>query len=143
MSDRTAADSPAHGVSGDDMASALFAQLILQQSNLALILLGRTPNPETGQATPNLEGARMLIDQLEMIETKTRGNLTKDEEALLRQTLMGLRMAFVEAVEKQPAAKAGAGESSSAAAATPSSGAPAAEAPPAAEESHKKFSKKY
>lgn len=140
MSDPAAADSASQSFSQDEMTSALFAQLIMQQSNLALIFLGRTPNPETGQATPNLEGARMLIDQLEMIETKTRGNLTRDEEALLRQSLMGLRMSFVEAVEKQPAEVAGAGEASAPATAAPLA---AESTAPPAEESHKKFSKKY
>lgn len=140
MSEPTAADSASDVGSREELMTALFAQLVLQQSNLALIFLGRTPNPETGERTPNLEGARVLIDQLEMLETKTRGNLTRDEGALLQQTLMGLRMAFVEAVEKQPAAE----KKSEPAQTPPPAGAPATEsAPPPSEESHKKFSKKY
>ena len=41
----------------------------------------------------------MFIDQLEMLEVKTKGNLRKEEEQLLKQSLMSLRMAFVEAVQ--------------------------------------------
>jgi hypothetical protein len=44
----------------------------------------------------------MFIDQLEMIAFKTQGNLDKDEDNLLQQSLMNLRLAFVEAVENAP-----------------------------------------
>ena len=79
--------------------SAAFAQLVLQQTNLTLMLLGQLPNPQTGQTTRDLDGARMFIDQLEMLEAKTRGNLSKDEAALLKRSLMSVRLAFVETVE--------------------------------------------
>ena len=46
----------------------------------------------------------MLIGQLEMLEAKTRGNLSKREESVLKQSLMSARMAFVEAVEEPPPA---------------------------------------
>ncbi len=121
----------------DEMRSALFAQLVMQQSSMAMMLLGKTPHPETGQVVRDLEAARFFIDQLEMLEFKTKGNLTQEEAALLKQSLMSLRMAFVESVDAPapppktaPAPPPGAPE-----------GAPAA-APPD-EESHKKFSKKY
>jgi len=120
-----------------DMQSALFAQLILQQTNLALMLLGKTPNPQTGETMCDLEAARLFIDQLEILETKTKGNLTREEARLLQQSLMTLRMAFVEAVETPavPAEKA-------AAPAAESPTAPAEDAG-AAEESRRRFSKKY
>ena len=85
--------------SREDMMSALFAQMVMQQSNLALMLLGKAPHPESGQTIRDLDGAKLFIDQLEMLEVKTRGNLTKPEEAFLKQSLMSLRLAFVEAVE--------------------------------------------
>jgi hypothetical protein len=97
-----------------DQTSLLFSQLIFQQSNMAMMLLGKTPHPETGKVERDLEGARFFIDQLEMLDVKTRGNLNKQEESLLKQTLMALRLAFVEAVESaseptatpEPASKA-------------------------------------
>lgn len=82
--------------------SMLFNQLVVQQSSLALILLGKVPHPETGKTTRDLEAARLFIEQLEMLEAKTRGNLAKHEEALLKQTLMTLRLAYVEAAEAPP-----------------------------------------
>lgn len=92
----------AQDFSREEMQSALFAQLVMQQSGMAMMLLGKTPNPETGQTLFDLEAARLFVEQLEMLQSKTRGNLTNSEEALLKQTLMAVRMAFVEAVENPP-----------------------------------------
>ena len=123
----------------DQTASALFAQLVLQQSNMALMLLGKVAHPESGQVVRDLEAARLFIDQLEMLETKTRGNLTKDETNLLKQSLMTLRLAFVEAAE-EPAPKPEAKPQSEKTEAS----APAANAgTPSEDENRKKFSKKY
>ena len=91
----------------DQIHSALFAQMVMQQSNLALMLLGKTPHPETGQPMRDLDAAKLFIDQLEMLEVKTKGNLNAHEAALLKQSLMTLHLAFVEAVnapETSPAA---------------------------------------
>src|SRR6266481_6082776 len=83
----------------DEVLSALFAQLIMQQANMAMMLLGKVAHPETGQVVKDIDAARLFIDQLEMLEVKTKGNLTKEESALLKQSLMSLRLGFVEAVE--------------------------------------------
>jgi hypothetical protein len=83
----------------EEMRSALFAHLVLQQSNMAMMLMGKIANPETGKAEVNMEAAKLFIDLLDMLEAKTRGNLTKEEAGLLKQTLMSLHLTFVEAVE--------------------------------------------
>ena len=145
MSESTSPGTSASGVTQNDMTSMVFAQMVLQQTNLAMMLMGKVPHPQTGQTMRDLDSARAFIDQLEMIEVKTRGNLTKDEESLLRQSLTGLRMAFVEAVEApaaSPAAPAQPAQPTQSAAANPSpeTGGPVA---PDAPESAKKFSKKY
>lgn len=124
----------------EEELSALFAQMVLQQSNMAMMLLGKVPHPQSGQTMQDIEAARMFIDQLEMIEAKTKGNLNKEEEGLLKHTLMTLRLSFVEAVEskdKQPAQV----EPKAASTEPPSAGGPFQTA--AEEESKKKFSKKY
>jgi hypothetical protein len=95
--------SATEGGAGHDQAmSALFASMIMQNTNMALIFLGQAPNPQTGQAVQDLEHARYFIDQLEMLAVKTKGNLDKQEDALLKQSLTHLRLAFVEAVEHPP-----------------------------------------
>jgi hypothetical protein len=146
MSDSQVSDhNPADGAHAD-MMSALFAQMVMQQSNLALMLLGKTPHPETGQVLRDVEGAKLFIDQLEMLELKTRGNLNKEEAALLKQSLMALRMAFVECVNSapptpEPRAKSEPPPTGSAAAAEPTVAASASGV--SEQESRKKFTKKY
>jgi hypothetical protein len=82
------------------MTSALFANLVLQQANMALMFLGKVAHPQSGKTMTDLEAARMFIDQLEMLETKTQGNLTEHEAGFLKQSLTSVRMAFVEAVDR-------------------------------------------
>ena len=131
-----------------DLMSALFAQMVMQQSNLALMLLGKTPHPQSGKVVRDIEGAKFFIDQLEMLELKTRGNLSKEEAALLKQSLMALRMAFVERVNSPPPPaedrKEGAAPPPGAASDSqpPQTGAPTATSV-GEEEPRKKFTKKY
>jgi hypothetical protein len=129
--------------SSEDMTSALFAQMVLQQSSMAMMLLGKTAHPQTGEIIRDLEAARLFIDQLEMLESKTKGNLTQEESALLQQSLMSLRMAFVEAVDSPPAPAAPGPIPGSAPAAPSPAPEPAPGADPAEAESRKKFTKKY
>lgn len=127
--------------STQDMHAALFAQLVMQQSNMALMLLGKVAHPETGEVVKDLEAARLFIDQLEMLEAKTKGNLTKEESGLLKQSLMTLRLSFVEAAESPEPAK----EAKPAQPGSPAQPQPAGPAAGEAqeEEHRKKFSKKY
>ncbi len=127
--------------------SALFAQMVMQQTNMAMMLLGKAAHPETGEMVRDLDSARLFIDQLEMLEVKTKGNLSKEEATLLKQALMSLRMAFVEAAEDEPPAAAQPDPS-----ARPAEPAKASEpaktatgSPPSGEEEEhrKKFTKKY
>src|SRR5438105_9485164 len=97
-STRSSAPEPETETRADEF-SMLFAQLVMQQSNMAMMLMGKVAQPQSGQMTQDLDAARLFIDELEMLEAKTKGNLSKDEEALLKQTLMSLRLAFVESVE--------------------------------------------
>jgi hypothetical protein len=144
------------GISRDELLSAMFANMVVQQAQMAMVLLGKVAHPDTGEFVQDIDTARMFIDQLEMLEAKTKGNLSAQEERLLRQALGSLRMAFVEAVDG-PAGKPQVAPETAAPAApeskpetTPDAGtagaAPATDAAAAAaqaEESRKKFSKKY
>src|ERR1051326_8291341 len=84
----------------EDMHAALFANMIIQHSNMALMCLGKVPHPESGELVQDIDSAKMLIDQLEMLAAKTKGNLDKREEALLKQALASVRMAFVEVIDR-------------------------------------------
>jgi len=151
MSEQHPTESASFGNDQQAVQSALFAQLVMQQSNMALMLLGKVAHPESGQTYKDVEGARLFIDQLEMIEAKTKGNLTREESALLKQSLMSLRLAFVEAVESpsaEPQKIQGQPGSQQASAASPATATATAESTGAAstaneDEHRKKFSKKY
>jgi hypothetical protein len=73
-----------------------FTTFILSLSHSALMHLGEAPSPETGTIEENLALARQTIDLVGMLEEKTRGNLSGDEERLIAQILFDLRMRFVE-----------------------------------------------
>ena len=76
--------------------SQRFIEFVVMHAQNAALFLGQIPNPRTGEAEVNLDLARMFIDQLEMIQEKTRGNLTNEETMVLRNALSNLQMAFVE-----------------------------------------------
>ena len=127
-----------------------FIEFVMMQAQNAALFLGQIPNPQTGQAEVNLEVARMFIDQLAMIQEKTRGNLTNEESTVLRNALSSLQMAFVEA--SQPGRATGATspspeaapETAPAAAEDQAAASNDAPPPPAPEpESKKKFSMSY
>jgi len=140
MSDTNVTERPASN--REEIMSALFAQLVMQQANMAMMLMGKIAHPQSGETVKDIEAARLFVDQLEMLEAKTKGNLTKEEEGLLKQSLMSLRMAFVEAVQ-EPAPSAEKKSSEPAAAQKAETGEPSQPTAAAPEESHKKFTKKY
>jgi Domain of unknown function (DUF1844) len=74
-----------------------FIEFVVMHAQNAALFLGQIPNPKTGEAQINLELARMFIDQLAMIQEKTRGNLTSEEAKVLSNAISNLQMAFVEA----------------------------------------------
>ena len=160
MSDNQTPTSSPGEFTRDELMSGLFASLVMQQTNMALMMLGKGPPQEGGEPFQDMDSARVFIDQLEMLKGKTRGNLSRDEEKLLNQNLTALRMAFVEAAESQgnkptpaesPAPAEGratagtsaAGEQAGSQAASAAVQGSSTDVGGAAEESRKKFSKKY
>src|SRR6266487_2262505 len=76
--------------------SQRFIEFVMMQAQNAALFLGQIPNPKTGEGEVNLELAKMFIDQLAMIQEKTRGNLSNDEATVLKNTLSNLQMIYVE-----------------------------------------------
>ena len=72
-----------------------FPTFIMSLNASALVHLGIIEDPATGQSAKNLPMAKQTIDILSMLEEKTKGNLDKDEEDILRNILYDLRIAFV------------------------------------------------
>ncbi len=79
----------------------IFIEFVMMQAQNAALFLGQIPNPQSGKPEVNLDLAKMFIDQLSMIQVKTRGNLTKDETTVLNNALSNLQMAFVEVSQHQ------------------------------------------
>jgi len=132
----------------------------MMQAQNIFYVLGRIPSPDGRPIPPNLEAAKILIDQFEMIQEKTRGNLSNQEMSILDDALKNVRLAFVEASGGTPASmmpKSSLGDfpldeegfdSSASKPPTPEKKKPSAEQasnPPAPAESEnkKKFTKSY
>ncbi len=82
--------------------SQRFIEFVMMHAQNAALFLGQIPNPKTGEGEVNLELAKMFIDQLAMIQEKTRGNLTNEETTVLRNALSNLQMAYVEVARETP-----------------------------------------
>ena len=80
--------------------SALFQDFVIQHGQTALVMLGRMPGTD-GQviSDPDPEAAKTLIDQLEMIRDKTRGNLLPEERELLDRSILVLQKDFAKFME--------------------------------------------
>lgn len=72
-----------------------FSTFIFSLNSSALVHLGVIEDPATGQKDKNLPIAKQTIDIIGMLEEKTRGNLTNEEENLLKDILYNLRMLYV------------------------------------------------
>jgi len=72
-----------------------FPTFIFSLNSSTLVHLGIIDDPTSGKKVKNLSLAKQTIDILGMLEEKTRGNLTKDEESMLKYILYDLRMLYV------------------------------------------------
>ncbi len=72
-------------------ADPRFNEFIILQAQNAGLFLGQIPNPHSGEKQVNLRAAKSVMDSLEMLASKTRGNLTPSESKLLHTALENLR----------------------------------------------------
>ncbi len=72
-----------------------FPTFIISLNASGLLNLGALEDPTTGKRTKNLPMAKQTIDILTMLEEKTRGNLTDEEEKMLKNVLYDLRIIYV------------------------------------------------
>ncbi|MFN8392606.1 MAG: DUF1844 domain-containing protein [Bdellovibrionota bacterium] len=85
-----------HHASGVD-----FPSFVVSLATQALVMLGEIPNPETQSAVENLEAAKQTIDILALLEEKTKGNLSGEEQRLIAEVLTSLRLTFVKKIESR------------------------------------------
>jgi hypothetical protein len=74
-----------------------FTNLVLSISTSALIQLGVIEDPVSKQPSKNLPLAKQTIDLIGMLQEKTKGKLTSEEEKILEHILYDLRLRYVKA----------------------------------------------
>ncbi|HEC25067.1 MAG TPA: DUF1844 domain-containing protein [bacterium] len=72
-----------------------FATFIYSLNTQALLFLGKVPNPSTGKYEKDVKMAKYLIDTIEMLSKKTKGNLDENETKLVDNVLYDIRMAYI------------------------------------------------
>ena len=88
------------GEEGREMPPANFDTLMQTLASNALLAMGAVPDPETGQRYAHMGLAKYHIDMLGVVQEKTKGNLSEEEEQMLSTTLYELRNAFVQLAEQ-------------------------------------------
>jgi hypothetical protein len=102
---RQAAPAHDHAAEGEQF-QARFDLFVSGLAMETLIALGDMPHPVTRKQGSNLPQAKYLIDLLGVIEDKTRGNLSVDEDKLLKDALYQLRMRYMAKAGGAPGAAA-------------------------------------
>jgi hypothetical protein len=85
----------------DSSHGFLFMQLVLQNQQLAMMSMGKLKNPVSDKIERNLEFAKMSIDTLDMLASKTKGNLSEYEEKFLSEIIKDLKLNYVDEVNKE------------------------------------------
>lgn len=82
------------------MPEVTFPAFVMSLNTSALYHLGEIADPQTGQKVVDLDLAKHAIDTLVLMQNKTKGNLTEDEEELLKNIVYDIKIRFVKAVKK-------------------------------------------
>ena len=80
-------DSPSEAETPDER----FAAFVYFQAQNGGLFLGRIPNPATGETSVNIRAAKSVVDSLEMLTEKTKGNLNQTEDSMLKVATENLR----------------------------------------------------
>ena len=84
------------------MPEVTFTAFVMSMNTSALFHLGEISDPASGEKQTDLVLAQHTIDTLAILEQKTRGNLTDDEQDLLKHVLYDLKMRYVRAASQSP-----------------------------------------
>src|SRR3954469_14613878 len=84
------------GESDLPMPPATFELLLTTLATEALVAMGQVPHPATGKPQAHRNQAKYLIDTIDVLHEKTKGNLAADEQELLESMLHQLRMLFIQ-----------------------------------------------
>lgn len=82
------------------MPEVTFSAFIMSLNTSVLYHLGVIEDPETKEKNVDLDLARHGIDTLTMIQDKTKGNMSNQEEEMLKNILYDLKIKFVQTAKK-------------------------------------------
>jgi Domain of unknown function (DUF1844) len=99
-SKETVSPPPAAGGESQSGMPVTFASFVISLGSSSLMLMGEQLDPQQTAMPVNLPQAKEIIDLLSVLETKTKGNLTNEEQAVLRDMLYALRMKYVSLTSK-------------------------------------------
>jgi hypothetical protein len=91
-----AAGEPAGSPADMQMPEASLEMLVTTLVTEAMMSLGQIPHPHTGEPMYHPQQAKYLIDMIDVLREKTKGNVTPDESALMENLLHQLRMVYVQ-----------------------------------------------
>ena len=83
-------------VMSDKKENPLFGALVFSLMQGAMAQLGKIANPATGKIEKDLRAASQTIDLLEMLQEKTAGNLSENEEKMLKRVVGDLHLNYWE-----------------------------------------------
>ena len=92
------APKPASAAGSEHQAPAFpvtFSSFVISLGSSSLMLMGEKLDPQQQAVPVNLPQAKEIIDLLSVLEEKTKGNLTSEEQTVLRDMLYALRMKYV------------------------------------------------
>ncbi len=90
-----ASASPAEPSHEDHLLPVNFSSFVISLGSSSLMLMGERLDPQQQSIPVNLPQAKEIIDLLSVLEEKTKGNLTSEEQTVLRDMLYALRMKYV------------------------------------------------
>ena len=90
-------------MSADRQNEELFQGLVISLAAATMQHLGKTLSPVTNKIEKNLPAAQSTIDMLDMLEAKTKGNLSENEAKLLKSILSELKLNYIETLNEKPA----------------------------------------
>jgi hypothetical protein len=83
------------------MPEVAFTAFVMSLNTSALFHLGEISDPVTGEKQQNLILVKHTIDTLQLLEDKTKGNLTDEEQDIFKNVLYDLKMRYVAKVSQQ------------------------------------------
>jgi hypothetical protein len=84
-----------------EKSASLFYSLLMTFQAAAMQQMGKMKNPMSDKIERDLQQAQLSIDLLDMLEEKTRGNLSEDETRFIKGILQELKLNYVDEISKE------------------------------------------